>query len=238
MSQFLTLLQQSIFITSVDLDNATYTTSAIQSVEPLRQQTAIVVTTVLEFIGRILLTALFIFLTNEDEPLFTLFGIDFTIESISLFAAGTFLMIRNGRELIGFFRKQGELQEIRSTKEGGFGRIILEMSAVLTLMSVDTVLAAIGIVSGLINLLILFLFSAVIRLLFVRQIAVFVRRYPAINIVIFTFLVLIGVELIIQGLGLDIEPIFNVIMIIALVVTIIYHRQQDKEKSIENVNAL
>jgi predicted tellurium resistance membrane protein TerC len=60
----------------------------------------------------------------------------------------------------------------------------------------------------------------------VRQIAGFVRRYPALNIVILTFLVLIGIELIIQGFGLDIEPIFNVIMIIALIVAIIYHRQR------------
>jgi predicted tellurium resistance membrane protein TerC len=234
MSQMLTLLQQSIFITSIDLDNATYTTNAIQSIEPQRQQNAIVVTTLFEFIGRIMLTALFVFLTNEDEPLFTLFGIEFTVESISLFAAGIFLLIRNSRELIEFFRAKGELPEIRSTKEGGFGRIILEMSAVLTLMSVDTVLAAMGIVSGLMNLLFLFMFSAVVRLLFVRQIAVFVQRYPAINIVILTFLVLIGVELIIQGLGLDIEPFFNVIMIIALIVAIIYHRQRDKKHISQN----
>jgi predicted tellurium resistance membrane protein TerC len=226
MSQLLTLLQQSVFITTIDLDNATYTTSAIQHLKPEKQQSAIFWATTIEFIGRLLLTSIFIILTNEDEPLFTLFGVEFTVESISLIGAGIFLLIRNGRELIEFFKNQGEPQGDPAVKEGSFRSILLEMGGVLTIMSIDTVLAALGIASGLINLLFLFLFSAVVRLLFVRQIAGFVRRYPALNIVILTFLVLIGIELIIQGFGLDIEPIFNVIMIIALIVAIIYHRQR------------
>jgi predicted tellurium resistance membrane protein TerC len=226
MSQLLTLLQQSLFITTIDLDNATYTTSTIQHLKPEKQQSAIFWGTILEFIGRLLLTTIFLILTNEDEPLFTLFGIEFTIESISLIGAGIFLLIRNVRELIEFFRNQGESHDTRVAKEGSVRSILLEMGGVLTIMSIDTVLAALGMASGLINLLFLFLFSAVVRLLFVRQIAAFVQRYPAINIVILTFLVLIGIELIIQGFGLDIEPLFNVIMIIALIVTIIYHRQR------------
>ena len=100
MSQLLTLLQQSIFITTIDLDNATYTTSAIQPLKPENQKRAIFWSTLIEFVGRLALAGLFLFLTNEDEPLFTLFGIEFTIESISLFGAGVFLLIRNGRELI------------------------------------------------------------------------------------------------------------------------------------------
>jgi predicted tellurium resistance membrane protein TerC len=228
MSQILTLLQQSIFITSIDLDNATYTTSAIQHLKPEKQQIAIFWSTILEFIGRLLLVALFLILTNENEPLFQLFGVEFTIESISLLGAGTFLLIRNGRELIGFFRTQGEPHEAQSVRVSSFGRVLFEMGVVLTIMSIDTVLAGLGITSVLSSLLFLFLFSAVVRLLFVRQIAAIVVRYPAINIVILTFLILIGIELIIQGLGVDIEPLFNLIMVVALIVTIIYHRQKAK----------
>jgi predicted tellurium resistance membrane protein TerC len=228
MSQLLALLQQSIFITSIDLDNATYTTSAIQHLKPEKQQIAIFWGTLLEFIGRLLLTALFLILTNEDEPLFTLFGVEFTIENISLFGAGTFLLIRNGRELIDFFRTQSEAHETQPVRAGSFRNVIFEMGVVLTIMSIDTVLAGLGITSKFSILLFLFLFSAVVRLLFVRQIAAFVVRYPAINIVILTFLILIGIELIIQGLGIDIEPLFNLIMVVALIVAINYHRQKAK----------
>lgn len=226
MGQFLTLLQQSIFITSIDLDNATYTTNAIQRVKPEQQQIAIFWGTCLEFIGRLLLMALFVVLTNEEKPLFTLFGVEFTVESISLFGAGTFLLIRNGRELIDFFRTRDKPEETQPIKAGRFRNVIFEMGVMLTIMSIDTVLAGLGIASGLFALIFLFLFSAVVRLLFVRQVAAFVRRYPAINIVILTFLVLIGAEMILQGFGLDFEPIFNAILVVALIVAIIYHRQR------------
>jgi predicted tellurium resistance membrane protein TerC len=227
MDLLLTLLQQSIFITSIDIDNATYTTSAIQRVKPEQQQSAIFWSTGLEFIGRLSLVALFLFLTNEEEPLFTLFGVEFTIESISLFGAGTFLLISNGRELVNFFRTKGQLEEDpHPITAGRFRDVLFQMGLVLTVLSIDTVLAGLGVATGLFSLIFLFLVSAIVRLLFVRQIAAFVRKYPAINIVILTFLVLIGAELILQGFGPDFEPIFNTVLMIAIAVAIIYHRRR------------
>jgi predicted tellurium resistance membrane protein TerC len=226
--ELLILLQQSIFLTSIDLDNATYTTGAIQHLKPEQQQLAIFWGIVLEFIGRLLLVTLFLGLTIEEKPLFILFGIEFTVESLSLFGAGTFLLFRNGRELISFFRTDGWLEETQPHKSGRFRTVIFEMGIVLTIMSIDTVLAGLGIATGLVSLIFLFLVSAVVRLLFVRQLALFVRRYPAINIVILTFLILIGAELILQGFGPDFEPVFNAILVVAIVVAIIYHRQRAK----------
>lgn len=227
MDLLLTLLQQSIFITSIDIDNATYTTGAIQRLKPEQQQSAIFWATCLEFIGRLLLVALFLVLTNEEEPLFTLFGVEFTIDSISLFVAGAFLLISNGRELINFFRTKGVPgEEPHLITSDRFRDVLREMGLVLTILSIDTVLAGLGMATGLLSLILLFLVSAVVRLLFVRQIAAFVRKYPAINIVIFTLLVLIGAELILQGFGPDFEPIFNTVLVVAIVVAIIYHRRR------------
>jgi predicted tellurium resistance membrane protein TerC len=198
-------------------------------VKPEQQQSAIFWSTGLEFIGRLSLVALFFFLTNEEEPLFTLFGVQFTIESISLFGAGTFLLISNGRELINYFRTRGKPEEeTRPITVDRFRDVLFQMGLVLTILSIDTVLAGLGIATSLFSLIFLFLVSTIVRLLFVRQIAAFVRKYPAINIVILTFLVLIGAELILQGFGPDFEPIFNTILVIAIVVAIIYHRQQTK----------
>ena len=222
----LTLLQQTIFITSIDLDNASYAIGAIQRLKPQQQQIAIFWSTFLELMGRLLLIAIFVILTGEEKPLFTFGGVAFTVENISLFAAGTFLLVRNGRGLIDFFRTRGEPEEFQPTKADRFRKVIFEMGVMLTVMSIDTVLAGLGIADSLIILLFLLLFSAAVRLLFVRHIATFVQRYPAINIVILTLLTLIGAELILQGFGLDFEPLFNAILIASLIVAIMYHRQR------------
>ena len=62
-----------------------------------------------------------------------------------------------------------------------------------------------------------------VRLLFVREIARFIKRYPATNIIVLSFLIIIGIELSAQGLGLQVpEPLFNGLMLLALFVAIIY----------------
>jgi predicted tellurium resistance membrane protein TerC len=95
------------------------------------------------------------------------------------------------------------------------------------LLSVDTVIAltgsALGSGAAFAAILYLLLFSAVVRLFFVRQIARFIKRYPATNIIILTFLSLIGLELISLGLGLRLpELLFSALMLLALLLTILY----------------
>jgi predicted tellurium resistance membrane protein TerC len=66
-------------------------------------------------------------------------------------------------------------------------------------------------------------FSAGVRLLFVQQIARFIKRYPATNIIILVFLILIGITLSAQGLGLVVpERLFNSLLLIALFAALIY----------------
>jgi predicted tellurium resistance membrane protein TerC len=101
------------------------------------------------------------------------------------------------------------------------------MSLVNALLSVDTVIALTGsaIGSGAQFWLVIFLllFSAVVRLLFVQEIARFIQRYPATNIIILMFLIVIGLELTAQGLGARIpEILFNGLMLLALLVAVLY----------------
>ena len=101
------------------------------------------------------------------------------------------------------------------------------MSLVNILLSVDTVIAISGstISGGAQFRLVLFLllFSAVVRLFFVQEMARFIKRYPATNIIILMFLIIIGIELTTQGLGVKVpEQLFNGLMLLALAVAIVY----------------
>jgi predicted tellurium resistance membrane protein TerC len=227
---FLTLLQQSLAMTAIDIDNATYTTGAINAVPANKQQRIIFWSTVVEFLGRLLLALLFLFVFSGSKPLFVLFGIEFSAETISLFAAGIFLLISNGRELVHFLQQAGEPDAAHALKPMPLSRLVAEMGLVLTVMSVDTVIAGLGIAANLPTLLFFFVFSAIIRLVFVQQIAKFVRQYPAVNLVIFSLLALIGLELIGQGLGIDFEIPFNLGVVLAIVAAITVHWQHTKRR--------
>ena len=69
--------------------------------------------------------------------------------------------------------------------------------------------------------------SAVIRFLFVRQIAGFLSNHPETKIVIYTFLMLIGLQLVLQSVNDDLpESAFNIIMPIAIAVALFARRNK------------
>ena len=99
MVQLLILLKQGILVTLLDVDNAVYMTSRIESLQLRKQRQAIRWGLLAEFICRIGAVSLFGSLLRENATLFTLLGVNFTLDSISLFIAGSFLLYRNSREL-------------------------------------------------------------------------------------------------------------------------------------------
>jgi predicted tellurium resistance membrane protein TerC len=219
----LTFLSQALGITLVDIDNAMYTTGRISALTE-RRRLALGLSLALEFVGRLLLLWLFLVLTNETEPLFTIFGFEFTLESIALLGAGGYLLISNSRELTAFLQHDKQQEATLETTQS-FSSLMIEMGVVLTIMSIDTVLVITTLTTAIGLALSLLLFSALVRLFFVERLVHFIELYPAVRVFILILLIAIGVELIIQGFGLDVEVLFNILVIIAILVYITYQRR-------------
>lgn len=234
MQHLLELLKLGATTTLLDVDNALYMTSAVDPLPAEKQKKAIFWGILLELVGRIVLIIIFGYLASGTEPLFELFGIEFTAETISLLIAGIFLFARSTRDLFSFFFGSEESETSKDRiQTKSFSSLMLEMTLINILLSIDTVIAVSGsAISGgahLAVVLYMLLFSAVVRLLFVRQIARFIKRYPATNIIVLTFLTLIGFELFAQGLGAHLpERLFNGMMLIALFAAIVYQWRYTK----------
>ena len=84
MDALLRLLIQGFGVALVDVDNAMYSTRRISGLKT-RRHLALVLSLALEFVGRLGLPYIFLSVTGAQKPLFELFGIQFTIETISLF---------------------------------------------------------------------------------------------------------------------------------------------------------
>ncbi len=228
MTQLFTLLQLSLSVTLLDVDNALYMTSAIDALPPEQKKKAVRLGLLIEFLIRLVMVVIFGFIASGTEVLFVAFGIEFTAETLSLLAAGLFLFVHTTRELVRFFfDKDDNSSTQQNSQEKSFSKVLIEMSVVTALLSVDTVIAVTGsaISGGAEFTLVLYilLFSALIRLLFVQEIARIIERYPSLNIVIMAFLIAISIELIAQGLGAKIsEHVFNGLMIIALGTAVVY----------------
>ena len=226
MIQILTLLQQGIVATLLDVDNAIYMTSAIERL-PLRQRRKFIIWGLLaEFIGRITLIHFFFSLWSENETLFTFLGIKFTPDSISLFIAGTFLICKSSEELYEFFQGKDEQQQ-KQLSQVSFFPLMIEATIVNLILSIDTLIVVAAKSPDLSSIISLFLISVIIRSFAIDIIARLIKKYPSINIVTLVFLIIIGVELFLEGFWFKFpEEIFNTVMLVAIIVAFWYQRQR------------
>ena len=217
----LSLLLQALTVALVDIDNAMYTTDQVSEL-PDRQTLANVLALLMEFAGRLLLLFLFSAIAGSREPLLHIGGLPFRLDHLALLVAGLYLVINNGRELLHAVRAPAAAATEPPPAPRSFGLQLAEMGIVLTLLSVDTVLLVLNMTAVLAEILFFFLFSAVLRLFFVDRLVSLIDRFPSLTVFINGLLILIGLQLIIQALGLDFEREFNGIVLIAILVVVGY----------------
>ncbi len=228
MVQLLTLLQQGILVTLLDVDTAVYMTSAIEHLQFRKQKQAIMWGLLAEFAGRIGLIGLFYSLFSENETLFTLLGIKFTPDSISLFIAGAFLLYKSSSDLYEFLTSEEKPEQLK-LPQVSFPRLMIEMTVVNLMLSIDTIVVVSTRALDFSTIIFLFLVSAMIRLFAIDKLAQFIKKYPSLNIVILIFLILIGFELFLEGLWFEFpEAIFNTVIVLAIIVAIIHQHRQSQ----------
>ena len=226
MVQLLILLKQGILSTLLDVDNAIYMTSRIKNLSFKEQRQAIIWGLLIEFIGRIVVISLIGSFLSENKVFFTLVGIKFTPNSISLFIAGSFLLCKSSGDLYDFWTRR-EQSSLLQPPEVSFLRIMCEMAVVNLILSIDAIIVVSARASDFPSIVAIFAISALIRLFSLEKLARFIQKYSSINIFISIFMILVGLELFLQGFWFKFpEEIFNAVMLLAIVLTVIDRRRR------------
>ncbi|MBI3134672.1 MAG: TerC family protein [Bacteroidetes bacterium] len=136
------------------------------------------------------------------EPFLTLFDHGFSGRDLILLAGGLFLMYKSTTEIhkkITVLEEDGA-QEVKK-KKGSFVSIVLQIVLIDIVFSFDSVLTAVGLTDIILVMIIAVIFSIAIMMLFAGKIAGFVNKYPAIKMLALSFLLMIGLMLVIEGLN-------------------------------------
>jgi predicted tellurium resistance membrane protein TerC len=229
MTSVFTFIRNSLFVTSLDIDNALYMTSVVDQVKPrTRQQRLIFWGLAVEYLGRLVLILFIQNIFSGSQPLFELFGIPFSIETISLIAAGLFLIFRSGRELVAYLRGGDDSDIAASDIEGkSFMQVLTEMSTICLTLSIDTIVAVMTAGQSFGYLALLLFMSALIRYFFIYPISHFLQKYPNVNFIVLTFLIIIGVSLILEGFGTELpQQIINTVLALVTLIVIFIEQQR------------
>jgi len=134
------------------------------------------------------------------EPLFTIAGHPFTGRDLILIGGGLFLIYKSTTEIHA--KLEGEDHE----PEAGAGTIsfpsaIIQIVLLDIVFSLDSVITAIGMTTNITIAVVAVVISIGIMLVAAKPLADFVNHHPTVKILALSFLLLIGMTLVAEGLG-------------------------------------
>lgn len=151
-----------------------------------------------------LLLALGWLLKQKGKALFSfsIFGIDkaFDIASLVMIAGGLFLIVKTVMEI--HHKLEGDEEEAAggsNSRKTTFFKAMLQLMLVDAVFSFDSVITASGIGHNLIVMITAVIIAMIVMFLFSHKISAFIHKHPTLTMLALSFLVMIGLVLIIEG---------------------------------------
>jgi predicted tellurium resistance membrane protein TerC len=174
--------------------------SILSSKLPLQQQQkARSIGLSLALITRILFLLSIAWLASLAIPLFSIFGRDISIRDLILIGGGLFLLTKATHEIHGTLEKEDET--IKATlKKVTFFAVITQIVMLDIVFSIDSVITAIGMAQKLGVMIAAIVIAIFIMLIASNVISNFIHQHPSLKILALSFLLMVGVTLIAEGL--------------------------------------
>jgi predicted tellurium resistance membrane protein TerC len=130
---------------------------------------------------------------------FTLFGDPFTARDVVLVSGGLFLLAKATFEI--HHNLEGQEQEHGRGPAASFGGVIAQIMILDIVFSLDSVITAIGMAEHVPVMVAAVVIAVIVMMIAAGPISDFVEDHPTIKILALSFLLLIGMSLVAEGLG-------------------------------------
>lgn len=150
-------------------------------------------------IRSILLLGLGWLLSQRGNFLFTIAEKGFDIASLVMLAGGIFLIYKSVREI--HKKLEGEDANLGAEKRKGlgFGEAIFQILLIDTVFSFDSIITAGGTAKHVEIMIAAVVIAMIVMFLFSPKISAFIHKHPTLKMLALSFLVMIGLSLIIEG---------------------------------------
>jgi predicted tellurium resistance membrane protein TerC len=183
------------------IDNIIFISILADKLPQHQQNRARVLGLALAMITRIALLFSLSLIMRLTAPWFTLLGQEISGRDLILISGGLFLLAKSTIEIHGKI-EGAEDAHGRPVRTYSFAGILVQIAVMDLIFSLDSVITAVGMVNNLVIMVIAIVVAVVFMMLFVNAVARFVDRRPTIKMLALSFLLLIGVALVAEGLDL------------------------------------
>jgi len=193
---FLTLTALELVL---GIDNIIFISILVGKLPLARQQRARTLGLGLAMLMRIALLFSLSWIIRLTAPLFTVLGQEISGRALILLAGGVFLLGKSTHEI--HVKLEGEEGHASARVKPSFMGVLIQILLLDIVFSLDSVITAVGMTDRLGVMIAAVVGAVVCMMVFAGPIGHFVERHPTVKMLALSFLLLIGVALIAEGLG-------------------------------------
>jgi predicted tellurium resistance membrane protein TerC len=180
------------------IDNIVFISILADKLPGEQQGRARLVGLALAMLTRILLLLSLTWIIRLTQPLFSVLGEEISGRDLVLILGGLFLLAKSTHEIHG--NLEGEEGEASARVPASFTGVLIQIMLLDIVFSLDSVITAVGMVDEVGVMVAAVVVAVGFMMAFSGTIGGFVSRHPTIKMLALSFLILIGVALIAEGL--------------------------------------
>jgi predicted tellurium resistance membrane protein TerC len=150
-------------------------------------------------IRSILLMGLGWLLAQKGKSILNIFDKHFDIASLVMLAGGIFLIYKTVREIHHKLEGEDENDNSEKKPELSFGKAVFQIMLIDTVFSFDSIITAGGTAEHVEIMIAAVIIAMIIMFLFSPKISAFIHKHPSLKMLALSFLVMIGLTLVIEG---------------------------------------
>jgi predicted tellurium resistance membrane protein TerC len=181
------------------IDNIIFISILVDKLPPEKRELARRIGLFMAMFMRIGLLLLLSVIVGLVEPLFTAFGKDISGRDLILILGGLFLIWKSTGEIHQSL--EGEEEHGGNAVATTMTSVILQIMVIDLVFSLDSIITAVGMVDEVAIMIAAVIASVGLMMAFASGIGRFVSNHPSIKMLALTFLVVVGVVLMAEGLG-------------------------------------
>ena len=179
------------------IDNVIFIAILVDKLAEERRELARRIGLFLAMFMRIGLLFLLSWIVGLTEPLFSLFRKDISGRDLIMIAGGLFLLWKSTKEIHQLL--EGATGETSTAVRGTFAAVIVQITIVDLVFSLDSLITAVGMVDEVGVMIAAVIVSVLLMMAFAGGIGHFVSAHPTVKMLALAFLLVIGVVLIADG---------------------------------------
>jgi predicted tellurium resistance membrane protein TerC len=196
------LLTLTVLEIVLGIDNIIFISILAGKLPAAKQKQARQIGLALAMVMCILLLLSLSWIVGLTKPFFALAGFDVTGRALILLGGGLFLIAKSTREIHD--KLEGDDGEGSVRAAPSLKAVLVQIILLDVVFSLDSVITAVGMVDEIAVMILAVMLAVGVMMMFAGAISGFVERHPTIKMLALSFLLLIGVNLIGEGLGFHI----------------------------------